>query len=64
MIEFTLPAMSCGHCERAVLKAVAGVDPRATAEVDLATQRVRIDSTRLPEAFAEALAEEGYPPAH
>ena len=63
MIEFEVPAMSCGHCERAVSQAVAGVDPAARVEVDLQTKRVRIDSSRPPEAFAAALAEEGYPPA-
>ncbi len=63
MIEFTLPAMSCGHCERVVAQAVAGVDPQARVEVDLASRRVRITSGGAPEAFAAALAEEGYPPA-
>lgn len=64
MIEFTLPAMSCGHCERTVVETVSGVDPAAKVEVDLATKRVRIDSAQGPGAFAEALAGEGYPPAH
>ena len=63
MIEFTLPAISCGHCVRAVTEAVTEVDPQARVEVDLASKRVAIESTREREPLARALAEAGYPPA-
>lgn len=62
MIELKLPTMTCGHCVRTVTQAVQQADPQATVQVDLAAQRVQIQSS-LPEAvFAAALAAEGYAP--
>ena len=63
MIELTLPNMTCGHCVRTVTETVQRVDREAKVEIDLPTHRVRIESTKPAEAFAEALAEEGYAPA-
>ena len=63
MIELTLPTMTCNHCVQTVTRTVAAVDPAATAQIDLPTHRVRIESTKPAEACAEALAEEGYAPA-
>jgi copper chaperone len=63
MIEMNLPAMSCGHCVRAVTDAVKRVDGQARVDVDLETKRVRIESSEPRERFAAALADEGYPPA-
>jgi copper chaperone len=60
MIEMTLPTMTCGHCVKTVTRTVQQVDPAATVEIDLPTHRVRIDSTRAAQAFATALADEGY----
>jgi copper chaperone len=61
-IELELPDMSCGHCVKVITQTVAKVDPAATLNVDLPAHRVRIDSTAQPaQAFADALAEEGYP---
>ena len=62
MIELTLPTMTCGHCVKTVTRTVQQVDPAATVEIDLPAQRVRIGSTRDAQAFAAALAEEGYAP--
>lgn len=61
-IELTLPAMTCEHCVRTVSAAVRRVDGAAKVDVDLEAQRVRIDSALPRERFAEALADEGYPP--
>jgi copper chaperone len=63
MIELKLPDMTCGHCARTVTKTVQTVDAQAKVEIDLPTHSVRIDSARDREAFAKALAEEGYAPA-
>ena len=60
MIELTLPTMTCGHCVKTVTQTVKQVDAAARVEVDLAQQRVRIESTRPAETFKKALAEEGY----
>lgn len=62
MIDLTVPGMSCAHCVQTVTRTVHQVDPAATVEVDLASHRVRIGSTLPPEAFGQALADEGYPP--
>ncbi len=61
-IDFTLPDMTCGHCERTVTQTVRQVDPAARLSVDLAGHHVRIESEQPASAFAQALAEEGYPP--
>lgn len=63
MIELQLPTMTCGHCVRTVTQTVQAVDAAAKVEVDLAAQRVRIQSVQPKEAFARALTEEGYAPA-
>ena len=63
MIEFNVPAMSCGHCVRAITETVRQVDAQARLDIDLAAHRVQIDSSRSAEEFAKALAEKGYAPA-
>jgi copper chaperone len=63
MIELKLPTMTCGHCVRTVTQTVQAVDAGAKVEIDLPAQRVRIESQQPKEAFAQALAEEGYAPA-
>ena len=60
MIELTVPTMTCNHCVKTVTETVRRVDPNATPQIDLATHRVRIESEQPAQAFAEALAEEGY----
>ena len=60
MIELTLPTMTCNHCVKTVTETARRVDPNATPQIDLATHRVRIESEQPAQAFAEALAEEGY----
>lgn len=63
MIEWTVNAMTCGHCEKVVTQTVRKLDPQARVEVDLSTKKVRIDGARDAQALREALTEEGYPPA-
>ena len=62
-IEFTLPDMTCQHCERTVRQAIQEIDASAKVEVDLPSHRVRVDSPLPAAAFAPALAGQGYPPA-
>ena len=61
MIELTIDAMTCGHCEKIVKQTVQKLDPQARVEVDLSTKKVRIDGARDARSIREALAEEGYP---
>ena len=57
---FQVQGMTCGHCERAVKRAVTQVDAQATTTVDLATGRVVVHSSCTREALAQAIREEGY----
>jgi copper chaperone len=63
MIEFKVPAISCGHCVRSVNEAVHEIDPQAKVDVDLATKKVQVQSSADRAALAEALTEAGYPPS-
>lgn len=63
MIELNLPTMTCGHCVKTVTETVQRVDPAARVEIDLAAQRLRVESNHAPAEFAAALTEEGYAPA-
>jgi copper chaperone len=44
MIEFKLPAMSCGHCVGFVTEASPSVDPQARVDVDLERKSVQVES--------------------
>ena len=63
MIELKLPTMTCGHCVRTVTQTVQAIDAAAKLEIDLPSQRVRIESTHDRQEFAKALTAEGYAPA-
>lgn len=57
---FTVTGMTCGHCEKAVTRAVQQVDPQAQVVIDRAQNRVQVESNQPREALAHAMAEEGY----
>lgn len=57
---FTVTGMTCGHCEKAVTRALQQVDPQAQVEIDRAQNRVQVESTHSREALAQAIVEEGY----
>ena len=63
MYELSIASMTCGHCAGVVSKAVKALDPNAKVEVDLALQRVRVETTEDRQAVMEALSEAGYPPS-
>jgi copper chaperone len=60
-ITYTVPGMTCGHCERAVteeLSASAGVE---SVDVDLDTKLVVVRGDRLDDAtLRAAIVEAGY----
>lgn len=60
MLEFQIQGMTCGHCVRAVTRAVQAADPAAKVDIDLAAKRARIDSTRDADTIAAAIRAEGY----
>ena len=61
MYELTVEDMSCKHCVGRVTKAVQGIDPAATVDIDLPTKKVRIDSSADLDRIAGAIDEAGYP---
>ena len=62
MLEFTLPTMTCGHCVGVVTEAIKQADPQASVEIDLASHRVRVETTEARETIQSAIAEAGYLP--
>jgi len=63
VITFDIPAISCGHCVRAVTEALHAVDPQAQVRVDLPTHQVKVQTSATREALVARLVEAGYPPA-
>ena len=57
---FTVTGMTCGHCEKAVTRAVKQLDPQAEVKIDRAANRVEVASTQARDALSKAIAEEGY----
>ena len=62
MLELTIQSMTCGHCTSTVTQAVKSVDPEAEVNVDLATKKLRVETTAGREAVVGALTDAGYPP--
>ena len=57
---FQVTGMTCGHCEKAVTRAIKVVDPVAEVAIDRAQNKVQVQSDQPREALAKAIAEEGY----
>ncbi|WP_428311912.1 heavy-metal-associated domain-containing protein [Hydrocarboniphaga sp.] len=60
MLELQIKGMTCGHCVRAVTRAVQGLDPAAKVDIDLASGRARIETAQPADRVAAAIREEGY----
>jgi len=61
MYELKVEGMNCGHCVNAVTKSVHAVDAGAKVDVDLAQQKVSMDSSADLGAIKAAVADAGYP---
>jgi len=60
-ITFTVPGMSCGHCESAVKSKVTEVEGVENVDVDLDTKVVTITGTSLSDASLRAAIDDaGY----
>ncbi len=57
---FTVEGMTCGHCEKAVTKALLSLDAQAKVVIDRIHNSVQVDSEKPREALAQAIADEGY----
>lgn len=60
MQVFNVQGMTCGHCVKAVTRAVQGQDADAKVEVDLAGKQVRVQSAMAVERILTAIRDEGY----
>jgi copper chaperone len=56
-----LTGMTCGGCTKAVTKAIQLQDAEAKVQVDLATQRVEIESRLDREALISIVTNAGFP---
>lgn len=57
---FNVTGMTCGHCEKAVTRAIKQVDPQAEVKIDRSQNLVEVQSQQPRETLAQAIAEEGY----
>lgn len=57
---FEVSGMTCGHCEKAVTRAILQLDPQAEVKIDRSINQVEVQSQQPREALAKAIAEEGY----
>ncbi|MFZ9253999.1 MAG: heavy-metal-associated domain-containing protein [Hylemonella sp.] len=57
---FEVSGMTCGHCEKAVTRAIKQVDPQAEVLIDRSHNTVQVQSQQAREILAKAIAEEGY----
>lgn len=57
---FKVSGMTCGHCEKAVTRAIKQVDPQAEVLIDRSHNTVQVQSQQAREILAKAIAEEGY----
>ena len=55
----TVTGMACGHCKRAVTRAVKPADPAAQLQIERAHHKVEVKSERAARALlAKAIADE------
>ena len=57
---FTVTGMTCGHCEKAVTRALKTIDPQAQVAIDRSQNKVQVESSQPREVLAKVIVEEGY----
>ena len=60
MLTLNIKGMTCGHCVKAVTRAIQEVDPQAKVSIDLAQGRADIDTGADAGAIGAAIVEAGY----
>ena len=60
-MKLTVEGMNCGHCIRAVTRAIHALDPEARVDVDLSAGIVTVIGDVAADLAAAAIAAEGYP---
>lgn len=59
-MEFKVDGMTCGHCVKAVTKAIHAVSPGAHVEVHLSEKTVVVTGTEEREKLRAAIEAAGY----
>ena len=57
---YSVPAISCGHCQSAIEAAVATVPGVDSVHVDIATRTVRVEGAAPDAAIRSAIDDAGY----
>lgn len=57
---FKVEGMTCGHCEKAITRALMLKDPAAIVHIDRLTKSVEVESAVQPKTLAQVIQEEGY----
>jgi len=60
MLQLKIPDMTCGHCEKTIRAALAGLPGVKRLEIDLSAKTVRIDGAADPAAIRRAITDAGY----
>ncbi|MBM3106545.1 MAG: cation transporter [Pseudomonas sp.] len=60
MQVFNVQGMTCGHCVKAVTRAVQAQDAEAIVEVDLGLNQVKVQSALQAPQILQLIREEGY----
>jgi copper chaperone len=57
---FNVEGMTCGHCEKAVTKALLAMDAQAQVVIDRPHHHVQVVSNQSRNALAQAITDAGY----
>jgi copper chaperone len=60
-MKLHLPDMNCGHCKASIEEAIAALDPRARAVVELNAKTVEIATDLNSATIIASLAGRGFP---
>jgi copper chaperone len=61
MYELTIPAMSCGHCQKTITNAVHALDSSASLSFDMGAHKVTVETAADLSTVKQALDAAGYP---
>lgn len=64
-IDLSIQGMSCGHCVKAVEKALSPIEGIARSSVEIGSASISFDETKVTsERIVQAIQAEGYQVAH
>lgn len=59
-LQLTVTGMTCGHCEKAVTRAIQTLDPQAQVQIQRDQNLVKVQTSATQAAVVAAIEEEGY----